>query len=113
MLDARADPNQRDPEYQADPLLLMHIESYAISEKDGLKGAAPQGPMVNNLLETIFDRCDFRVSLLYLPTTGILLLIAHGTGHRLVVVCAKCQCPLDSAKRAPSLELETLIFVKQ
>lgn len=68
----------------------MHIESYAISKKDGLKGKAPEGPKIYWKQEKNFDRCDFPVSLLYLATTGILLLIAHGTGHRLVVVCAKC-----------------------
>ena len=47
-------------------VLLMHIESYAISKKDGLKGKAPEGPKIYWKQEKNFDRCDFPVSLLTL-----------------------------------------------
>ena len=44
----------------------MHIESYAISKKDGLKGKAPECPKIYWKQEKNFDRCDFPVSLLTL-----------------------------------------------
>lgn len=80
-------------------------------KKIGSKGAAPEAPQFHTFYRKQFliDDVIFVCRYFDLATTDILLLIAHGTGHRFVVVCAKCQCPLD----APSLELETLILVKQ